>query len=199
MPPMGQDPMMGAGEEMPTDEEMPMDGGSMDPMGGEPQDQGNGFGGNFDAGVEANEETDPEKFIQQLTGKLSQSLKKYNDENGDDETGLNKYVAGMIATQASKGLTDSEKDEIIKKINSGNVEDEEPVDDEIDNEGGEEIETPEDMPMESKKYRFSKKQIVESILMQQDSRDDNKQREEKKSPKVKNSVRNKPFNAPKFK
>ena len=199
MPPMGQDPMMGAGEEIPTDEEMPMDNGSMDPMGGEPQDQGNDFGGNFDAGVEANEETDPEKFIQQLTGKLSQSLKKYNDENGDDESGLNKYVAGMIATQASKGLTDSEKDEIIKKINSGDVEDEEPVDDEMDNEGGEEIETPEDMPMESKKYRFSKKQIMESFLMTQSPRDVEDHKEEKKSPKVKNSVRNKPFNAPKFK
>lgn len=198
MPPMGQDPTMGAGEEMPTDEEMPMDDGAMNPMGDEPQDQGNDFGGNFDAGVEADEETDPEKFIQQLTGKLSQSLKKYNDENGDDETGLNKYVAGMIATQAAKGLTDSEKNEIIKKINSGDVEDDEPVDDEMGDEGGEETEMPEDMPMESKKYKFSKKQIVENILMQQDSRE-KKRKDDDKSPKAKNTVRNKPFNAPKFK
>lgn len=195
---MGQDPTMGAGEEMPTDEEMPMDDGAMNPMGDEPQDQGNDFGGNFDAGVEADEETDPEKFIQQLTGKLSQSLKKYNDENGDDETGLNKYVAGMIATQAAKGLTDSEKNEIIKKINSGDVEDDEPVDDEMGDEGGEETEMPEDMPMESKKYKFSKKQIVENILMQQDSRE-KKRKDDDKSPKAKNTVRNKPFNAPKFK
>lgn len=195
---MGQDPTMGAGEEMPTDEEMPMDDGEMNPMGDEPQDQGNDFGGNFDAGVEADEETDPEKFIQQLTGKLSQSLKKYNDENGDDETGLNKYVAGMIATQAAKGLTDSEKNEIIKKINSGDVEDDEPVDDEMGDEGGEETEMPEDMPMESKKYKFSKKQIVENILMQQDSRE-KKRKDDDKSPKAKNTVRNKPFNAPKFK
>lgn len=201
MPPMGQDPMMGAGEEMPTDDEDPMNGG-MDPMGEEPKDQDTDFGGNFDAGVEADEETDPEKFIQQLTGKLSQTLKKYNDENEDDEAGLNKYVAGMIATQASKGLTDSEKDEIIKKINSGEVEDgenEEPVDDEMGNEDGGEMETPEEMPMESKKYRFSKKQIMESFLMTQAPRDEEKRKEEKKSPKAKNTVRNKPWNAPDFK
>lgn len=198
MPPMGQDPMMGGGEEMPTDDKDPMNGG-MDPMGEEPKGQNADFGGNFDAGVEADEETDPEKFIQQLTGKLSQSLKKYNDENGDDESGLNKYVAGMIATQAAKGLTDSEKNEIIKKINSGEVEDEEPVDDEMGNEDGGEIETPEEMPMESKKYRFSKKQIMENILMAQGTRDGEDRKEEKKSPYVKNTVRNKPFNAPKFK
>jgi hypothetical protein len=176
--------------------------GGMDPMGEEPKDQDADFGGNFDAGVEADEETDPEKFIQQLTGKLSQTLKKYNDENEDDEAGLNKYVAGMIATQASKGLTDSEKDEIIKKINSGEVEDEEneePVDDEMGNEDGGEIETSEEMPMESKKYRFSKKQIMESFLMTQAPRDEEKRKEEKKSPKAKNTVRNKPWNAPDFK
>ena len=34
----------------------------------------------FDAGVEADEDEDPEKFIQQLAGRLGTSLKKYNDE-----------------------------------------------------------------------------------------------------------------------
>ena len=67
------------------------------------------------------------------------------------------------------------------------------------NEDGGEMETPEEMPMESKKYRFSKKQIMESFLMTQAPRDEEKRKEEKKFPKAKNTVRNKPWNAPDFK
>ena len=36
----------------------------------------------FDAGVEADEQSDPKKFIEQLTGKLGQSLRKYNEDQG---------------------------------------------------------------------------------------------------------------------
>lgn len=53
--------------------EMPMDGET--PMGNEiPMDDNSGseFDTNFDAGVEADEDEDPKKYIQQLTGKLSQ-------------------------------------------------------------------------------------------------------------------------------
>lgn len=196
--PMGADPMAGG----PNAEMDPMAGGPDPMMGGEdgaPQD--NSFGGNFDPGVEANEETDPEKFIQQLTGKLSQSLKKYNDENPDDESGLNKYVAGMVATQAAKGLTEPEKNEIIKKINTGEVDDEESEDISDEEMGKEEdAEAPEqEMPMESKKYRFSKKQIMESILTMQEPREKEKKQDVNKSNKVKRDVRNKPWNAPEFK
>lgn len=195
--PMGPDPMDGGEDPMAAGGPDPMMGGNDPMMGNEdgaPKD--NNFGGNFDPGVEANEETDPEKFIQQLTGKLSQSLKKYNDENPDDESGLNKYVAGMVATQAAKGLTEPEKNEIIKKINTGDVDDE--SDEEVDNEG--DNETPEqEMPMESKKYRFTKKQITESILTMQEPRGGEKKQDFNKSKKVKNDVRNKPWNAPEFK
>ena len=194
---MGPDPMDGGEDPMAAGGPDPMMGGNDPMMGNEdgaPKD--NNFGGNFDPGVEANEETDPEKFIQQLTGKLSQSLKKYNDENPDDESGLNKYVAGMVATQAAKGLTEPEKNEIIKKINTGDVDDE--SDEEVDNEG--DNETPEqEMPMESKKYRFTKKQITESILTMQEPRGGEKKQDFNKSKKVKNDVRNKPWNAPEFK
>ena len=195
--PMGPDPMDGGEDPMAAGGPDPMMGGNDPMMGNEdgaPKD--NNFGGNFDPGVEANEETDPEKFIQQLTGKLSQSLKKYNDENPDDESGLNKYVAGMVATQAAKGLTEPEKNEIIKKINTGDVDDE--SDEEVDNEG--DNETPEqEMSMESKKYRFTKKQITESILTMQEPRGGEKKQDFNKSKKVKNDVRNKPWNAPEFK
>lgn len=80
-----------------------------------PQEEENPYDSDFDAGVEANEEEDPKKFIQQLTGKLSQSLKKFNDENGTD-TGLNKYVAGMITKQAMKGLNNKDAEEILNKV-----------------------------------------------------------------------------------
>lgn len=98
-------------------------------MGGMPMDNGmgmsmdNGMGGadgqfdtNFDAGVEADEEQDPKKFIQQLTGKLSQSLRKFNDDNGQPDVDLNKYVAGMIVKQAMNGLSQEDADEIIDKV-----------------------------------------------------------------------------------
>ena len=199
---MGPDPMDGGEDPMAAGGPDPMMGGNDPMMGNEdgvPKD--NNFGGNFDPGVEANEETDPEKFIQQLTGKLSQSLKKYNDENPDDESGLNKYVAGMVATQAAKGLTEPEKNEIIKKINTGEVDDEESEDMSDEEMGKEEgAEAPEqEMPMESKKYRFTKKQITESILTMQEPRGGEKKQDFNKSKKVKNDVRNKPWNAPEFK
>ena len=102
----------------------------------------------------------------------------------------------MVATQAAKGLTEPEKNEIIKKINTGDVDDE--SDEEVDNEG--DNETPEqEMPMESKKYRFTKKQITESILTMQEPRGGEKKQDFNKSKKVKNDVRNKPWNAPEFK
>lgn len=196
--PMGTDPMAGgpdAGMDPMADGEDPMMGG---PEGGNPQDQD--FGGKFDPGVEANEETDPEKFIQQLAGKLSQSLKKYNDENPDDESGLNKYVAGMVATQAAKGLTEPEKNEIIKKINTGDVEDGESDEEMPDEEMGNDEEMSDEMPMECKKYRFSKKQIMENILTTLEPRDGREVRKDTDKPLgAKKSVRNKPFNAPKFK
>lgn len=74
------------------------------------------FDNDFDAGVEADEHSDPKKFIQQLTGKLSQKLREYNKNQEDSD--LNKYVAGMIVVQAAKGLDQDGKDEIIDKINS---------------------------------------------------------------------------------
>ena len=113
MPPMDMQPAMGndmGGDFMPQD-----DTGMQQP----PMDDGMGpnqFNANFDAGVEANEEEDPKKFIQQLTGKLSQSLQKYNDNNGQPDVELNKYVAGMITKQAIKGLSENDAEEIINKI-----------------------------------------------------------------------------------
>lgn len=115
-PPMG-DPMMGGGPNggmQPMDDQM-MDGDSdgMD-IG---NDDDSAFDTNFDAGVDADENTDPKKFIQQLTGKLSQSLRKYNNDLPKPDEELSKYVAGMILKQTTDGLTDSDKKDIIDKVN----------------------------------------------------------------------------------
>ena len=117
MPPM--DSSMGGGPNIPMDDTM------------SPEDEGmpSDFDSNFDAGVEADEETDPKRFIQQLTGKLSQSLNSYNNENGEPDTELGKYVLGMLVKQGVKGMDDKEKKEIIKKINTAS--DDTPADEEM--------------------------------------------------------------------
>lgn len=85
----------------------------------EPENQ---FDTNFDAGVEANEETDPKKYIQQLTGKLSQSLRSYNENLPQPDADLDKYVAGMIIKQAIDGLSPEDTNEILNKVKNDNSE-----------------------------------------------------------------------------
>ena len=77
----------------------------------------------FDAGVEANEEEDPEKYLQQLTGKLCNKLKKFNDEKPKPDVSMCKYIAGMVLAQCIKGLDENEKDEILSKLTKGDEED----------------------------------------------------------------------------
>ena len=121
MPPM--DALGGDGMGVPEipNEPNPNDMSNMpQDMGGNGMDD-NMMGDGFDASVEANPEEDPKKYIQQLSGKLSQELRKYNEEQPNPDEDLNKYVAGMLIPQASKGLTDKGKNEIIKKIKNGSV------------------------------------------------------------------------------
>ena len=94
--PMGPEPMGDMGGEIPPMEDEPMG------------DMGNEEGAD-----------DPKKNIQRLAGELSQALRTYNDEQQSPDTDLNKYVVGMIATQAGKNMTSDEKNEIIKKIQKG--------------------------------------------------------------------------------
>lgn len=134
--PMG-DPMMDGGPNggmLPMDDQMM--GGDSDGM-----DMGNddsAFDTNFDAGVDADENTDPKKFIQQLTGKLSQSLRKYNNDLPKPDEELSKYVAGMILKQTTDGLTDSDKKDIIDKVNGNGS----------DNDSGDDMPPMEDQSME---------------------------------------------------
>lgn len=199
----------------------PMDDAEMnDEMGGEMPDAGNeemptDFDSNFDAGVEADEETDPKRFIQQLTGKLSQSLNSYNNENGEPDTELGKYVLGMLVKQGVKGMDEKDKKEIIKKINTEDSEDmSDDMGDNMSDEIGDQEEMTGDsipdmsddmgvMQNESKVMKFTKKQIFESFGLS--IQDDNKTPEQKEpdtkiTPDTKKGGRNKPFEAPtKFK
>lgn len=193
MPPM--DTEGGMGEEMPMDmentQEMPENG----------SDMGSDFDTNFDAGVEADEDTDPKKYIQQLTGKLSQTLNTYNNENGEPDTELGKYVLGMLVKQGTKGMDEKDKKEIIKKINMNNSDDDEsdlsddtemPVDDEIEGNPSEE------MQMESKTIRCTKKQIFESFgVVMNDTEKLEKEPDTRITKDVVKNRRTRPFEAPK--
>lgn len=103
------------------------------------EDDGNNneFDTDFDAGVEADEENDPKKYIQQLTGKLSQSLRQYNAEQPETDADLNKYVAGMIVKQAVEGLSGKDRNEILKKVGKDEKEADGPDLEDVDNENEE--------------------------------------------------------------
>jgi hypothetical protein len=206
MPPMdpsaGMDPSMGG---MPGDPSM---GGAMPQDGAmPPADAGmpTSFDSNFDAGVEADEETDPKTYIQQLTGKLSQTLNSYNNENGEPDTELGKYVLGMLVKQGTKGMDDKDRKEIIKKINTSNSEGDEMPEDDMPEEGmeepqGEEAPGMDEMPMESVVYNFTKKQIFESFGIAMDEKNvtpEPKEPSTKITPDTVKNNRNIPFRAPK--
>lgn len=89
-------------------QEMPMDNNEGDNV--------NPYDTNFDAGIDTDENDDPKRYIQQLTGKLSQSLRKYQQELPTPDSDLDKYVAGMILKQTTDGLDDKDVDEILNKM-----------------------------------------------------------------------------------
>lgn len=94
--------------EQPADDAGAEDTGSSDkPFDDEP----------FDAGVEADEEEDPKKFIEQLTGKLGQSLRKYTEDKGEPDFELEKFAVNSLLSATHTGEMDSEdQKDIIKKV-----------------------------------------------------------------------------------
>lgn len=80
----------------------------------------------FDAGVEADEEEDPEKFIQQLSGKLGQALRDYTDKTGEVDSDLEKYAVNSVISATHPDQMETEDiEDIIDKLQSS------------DNKGGE--------------------------------------------------------------
>ena len=188
-PPMDmQMPMqdMGGMEDPSNGNQSPMD---FDPQ-GQPMDSD--FDTNFDAGVDADEETDPKRYIQQLTGKLSQTLRSYNEELPQPDADLNKFVAGMINKQAIEGLDQNDVDDILKKIKS-----DEPVEGEQDDmpePNDMQQQTDENMPMES----VSRKTQIDEIFNDLINKNDEEQNVSDKMINRKNSFRRKPFTSPNF-
>jgi len=145
--------------DMMPQESMPMDDNSM--MDNEP------MGDNINPMNDTDEAVDdPKKNIQRLTGELSQALRTYNDEQETPDTDLNKYVVGMIASQAGKNMTSDEKNEIVKKIQKG--------------EDVESMDNNDDMAM------TESQNIVNELNNMVTNDENNKERYEKKSPQRKN-------------
>ncbi len=76
----------------------------------------------FDAGVEADEDEDPEKYIQQLSGKLGTTLRKYTEDKGEPDFELEKFaINSVISATNSSDMDEEDQKDIINKIkNSGN-------------------------------------------------------------------------------
>jgi hypothetical protein len=96
-------------------------------------DEKEGKGGNekpfddepFDAGIEVDEDEDPEKFIQQLAGKLGTSLRKYNDERGEPDFDLEKYaINSVISATHTAEMDEEDQKDIIKKVKMSGAGDE---------------------------------------------------------------------------
>jgi len=86
----------------------------------------------FDAEVEANEDEDPKKFIQQLSGKLGQSIRNYTENNGVDFE-LEKFAINSVISATNTARMEKEdQSDIIEKIHkSGNQNDEEEEEDDF--------------------------------------------------------------------
>lgn len=107
------DPNMG----MDMGDDMSQMGGFDDTMGENPYDT------NFDAGVEADEENDPKHYIEQLSGKLSQTLRTYQDSLPQPDADTAKYAAGMVVKAAIDGLSNKDVKDILAKLDTDEGED----------------------------------------------------------------------------
>jgi hypothetical protein len=73
----------------------------------------------FDAGVEADENTDPKKYIEQLSGKLGQSLRDFSEKEGQPDLELEKFaINSVISASHTADMDEEDKNDIIKKVNT---------------------------------------------------------------------------------
>lgn len=121
----------------------------------------------FDAGVEADEETDPKKFIEQLTGKLGQSLRKYTEEQGQPDFELEKFaINSLISATHTSEMDDEDRKDIIKKINTAGSKKNEKTDSDsennVDNEFSDDSE--DEDGLQEGKFLLDKNQIPKNSL-----------------------------------
>jgi len=109
----------------PSGEDAPMDDlGGLDGLEDAPADDKPFDDEPFDADVEADEDTDPAKYIQQLSGKLGQSLRQYTDDEGQPDFDLEKFAINSVisATHTAEMDKEDQRDIINKVKGSGNEE-----------------------------------------------------------------------------
>ena len=189
----GHEPQQDSAPMPPTD--MP------EPAPAEPQDDNmSNFGPKFDAGVEADPNSEPDKYIQQLTGKLATELRKYLEQSNDAD--IAKYVLGMIIAQACKPLTDADKKEIIDKINEVHGTEASPEEPEPANEPAQEPVQNDQEPEEMMQNQFEalQRRVTNEVLEAIGDDDENKQEERPlespvltSPPEVQNTEKNRPF------
>ena len=89
----------------------------------------------FDAGVEADEVEEPEKYIQQLSGKLGTSLRKYSDERGEPDFDLEKFaINSVISATHTSDMDEEDQRDIIKKVKSSGADDDFGAEDDLGDE-----------------------------------------------------------------
>ena len=80
----------------------------------------------FDAGVDADEDSDPKKYIEKLTGKLGQSLRTYNQNQGQPDFELEKFAVNSLLSATHTGeMDEQDQNDIIKKVKGSGGEDNE--------------------------------------------------------------------------
>jgi hypothetical protein len=157
-----EEPSMEEPSEPPLDEPQ-MDADSMP----EPESDGIPFEKEpFDAGVEADEETDPKKFIEQLSGKLGQSLRKYTEDKGEPDFALEKFAVNSLLSATHTGEMDaSDQKDIIKKVKSSGKKESSEKDEEQDIEPEEEIDVNVDAE-ETSEPKDDEEELDESMFIE---------------------------------
>lgn len=98
------------------DQMPPMDDTEIPPVDmDQPQDDEMPFGKEkFDAGIDVDEDADPKKYIEKLTGKLAQKLRDYNGTEEDID--LNKFVINSLIPASVPEMDETDAKDVIKKV-----------------------------------------------------------------------------------
>jgi len=159
----------------------------MPPMEGDttPEPEIPGNEGNFDDEPDNGDEgNNPRKSIEKATGTLAHDLREYQ-QNHDDANELCKYVLGMIVSAGAGILSDKEKDEVIKKINKAQGNDQEQPEQEIPGDN------PNPQPGQQPQGQPGPEQPVNELLTNME--DDNKYEESPLRPMGSRVQKKKPF------
>lgn len=95
----------------------------------------------FDAGIDVDEDSDPKKFIQKLSGKIGQSLRDYTKKQGQPDFELEKFaINSLVSATHTAEMDENDRNDIIKKINNAGENDSENPDmGDDNNESGDEF------------------------------------------------------------